>query len=143
MGRRPAMICDGRELAAIFTGGAAGALARAELGQALVTHPGQWPWATFAVNVLGAFLVGYFITRLQERLPLSAYRRPLLGTGFCGGLTTFSTLQLEILRLLDSGDVGLAIAYALASVVAGFLAVALATNLVRRTRLSAGGSARA
>ena len=40
-----------------------------------------WPWMTFAVNVAGAFLLGYFVTRLQERLPLSAYRRPLLGTG--------------------------------------------------------------
>ena len=47
------------------------------------------------MNILGAFLVGYFVTRLQERLPLSSYRRPLLGTGLCGGLTTFSTLQVE------------------------------------------------
>ena len=43
---------------------------------------------TFVVNVAGAFLVGFFTTRLQERLPVSAYRRPLLGTGLCGGLTT-------------------------------------------------------
>ena len=60
--------------------------------------PRVWPWVTFAVNVAGAFLLGYFATRLQERLPLSAYRRPLLGTGFCGALTTFSTMQLELLQ---------------------------------------------
>ena len=41
----------------------------------------SWPWVTFAANIAGAFLLGYFATRLQERLPLSAYRRPLLGTG--------------------------------------------------------------
>jgi CrcB protein len=128
---------DRRELAAIFAGGCLGAVARAELAQALPTHPGQWPWATFIVNVVGAFLVGYFITRLQERLPLSAYRRPLLGTGLCGGLTTFSTMQLEMLRMLDAGDTGLAVAYALASVAAGFLAVAVATNLTRRGRVFA------
>jgi CrcB protein len=120
-----------RTLAAIFAGGALGAVARAELATALPVHPGTWPWATFAVNIVGAALLGWFTTRLQERLPLSVYRRPFLGTGICGGLTTFSTMQLELLKLLDAGDVGLALAYAAASVVAGFGAVLLATNLVR------------
>jgi fluoride exporter len=123
---------DRRELAAIFAGGSAGAVARAEVVQALPPTPGHWPWATFLVNVAGAFMLGYFVTRLQERLPLSAYRRPALGTGFCGGLTTFSTMQLELLQMLDSNCIGLALGYALASVAAGFLAVAAATNLVRR-----------
>jgi CrcB protein len=128
---------DRRELAAIFVGGFAGAIARAELAQALPTHPGQWPWATFTVNLVGALLVGYFTTRLQERLPLSAYRRPLLGTGLCGGLTTFSTMQLELLRMFDAGNVGLALAYAVVSITAGFAAVALASNLTRRARVLA------
>jgi CrcB protein len=127
---------DRRELAAIFAGGSIGAIARAELATAMPTRPGQWPWATFIVNIAGAFLVGYFTTRLQERLPLSSYRRPLLGTGFCGGLTTFSTMQVELLQMLDANDVGLATAYALISVVAGFIAVAVATNLVRRARVT-------
>jgi CrcB protein len=128
------MRIDGRELAAIFAGGFAGAAARAEVGQALPYTPGHWPWATFGVNVLGALLVGYFTTRLQERLPPSAYRRPLLGTGLCGGLTTFSTMQLELLRMLDDDRLGLALGYAGASVAAGLAAVALATNWVRRPR---------
>jgi CrcB protein len=127
---------DRREIAAIFVGGFAGAVARAELLEALPYRVGSWPWATFIVNVAGAFLLGYFATRLQERLPVSAYRRPLLGTGLCGALTTFSTMQVELLRMLDTDHVGLALAYALASVAAGFLAVVLATNLVRRARLS-------
>jgi CrcB protein len=127
---------DRRELAAIFGGGAAGTIARAELGVALAPHPGRWPWATLIVNLAGAFLLGYLATRLQERLPLSTYRRPLLGTGLCGGLTTFSTMQLELLQMLDQDRFGLAAGYALVSVGGGFLAVALATNLVRRTRLT-------
>jgi CrcB protein len=128
---------DARELAAIFAGGFVGAVARAEVAQALPFHPGSWPWATFLVNIVGAFLLGYLSTRLQERLPVSAYRRPLLGTGLCGALTTFSTMQVEILRMLDQGDVGLALAYALTSITVGFFAVMLATNLVRRARLTA------
>lgn len=127
---------DARELAAIFAGGFVGAIARAELVQALPSAAGTWPWATFIANLVGAFLLGYFITRLQERLPVSAYRRPLLGTGLCGGLTTFSAMQLELLRMLDAGRIGLAAAYAVASAAAGFLMVLLATNLVRRARLA-------
>src|SRR5881227_292535 len=128
---------DIRELAAIFAGGALGALARAGLLEWLPPHPGRWPWATFIVNVAGAFLLGYFVTRLQERLPLSSYRRPLLGTGLCGALTTFSTMQIELLRMLDAGDIALAASYAAVSVAAGFLAVAVATNVVRRARVTA------
>lgn len=127
---------DTRELAAIFAGGFIGAIARAELVVAFPGATGEWPWATSIANVGGAFLLGYFVTRLQERLPLSAYRRPLLGTGLCGALTTFSTLQLELLGMLDRGDWALALAYAAAGIVAGFLAVALATGMTRRARLT-------
>jgi CrcB protein len=125
------MRVDRRELAAIFVGGFIGALARYGLLEIFPTHPGSWPWATFIANVVGAFLLGWFTTRLQERLPLSAYRRPFLGTGVCGGLTTFSTLQVELLDLLDHGSVGLAVGYAAASIAAGLLAVGAATNIVR------------
>jgi fluoride exporter len=130
------MVLDRRELAAIFVGGFIGAVARAQLAQALPARTGEWPWATFSVNIVGALALGYFTTRLQERLPLSAYRRPLLGTGFCGGLTTFSTMQVELLNMLDTGQIVLALTYAVVSITAGFAAVAAATNLVRRTRLT-------
>jgi CrcB protein len=69
-------------------------------------------------------------------MPLSAYRRPFVGTGLCGALTTFSALQLELLELLDGAHLGLAAGYATASLAAGFLAVGLGTNLVRRARLA-------
>jgi CrcB protein len=123
-------------LVAIFGGGVLGAIARAELAEALPTHAGEWPWATFIVNLAGAFLLGYLTTRLQERLPLSAYRRPFLGTGFCGALTTFSTVQTELVRMLDTGNVVLAIGYTAASIAGGFLLVAAGTNIVRRARLT-------
>jgi CrcB protein len=128
---------DVRELAAIFLGGAVGAVARTELSEAFPSADGRWPWVIFAINVSGAFILGYFVTRLQERLPLSTYRRPLAGTGFCGALTTFSTMQLELLTMIDHHRYGLASAYAATSIAAGYLAVFAATSIVRRLRLLA------
>ena len=55
---------DGRELAAVFVGGALGTLARAAFETLAAPDPGRWPWPTFVVNILGAFLLGYFTTRL-------------------------------------------------------------------------------
>jgi CrcB protein len=127
---------DRQELAAIFAGGFAGALVRAALERTLVAAPGQWPWATFIVNMLGAALLGYFVTRLQERLPPSLYRRAFLGTGICGALTTFSTVMVELAKMLEGGHVLLAVAYAAVSIVGGFAAVFMATKLVRRARLA-------
>jgi CrcB protein len=128
---------DRRELLAIFAGGAAGALLRVGMGRLSATGAPAWPWITFAINLAGAFLLGFFVTRLQERLPLSSYRRPLLGTGFCGALTTFSTVQVELLRMLDADRYGLAVGYAAASVACGFAGVHLATALVRHVRMLA------
>jgi CrcB protein len=128
---------DRRELAAIFAGGVIGAPIRGALEEALPHAATSWPWATFIVNVVGAFLLGYVATRLQERLPTSTYRRPLLGTGFCGALTTFSTMQLELLRMIDHDRFALAVGYAAASVTLGFAAVWLATAVVRRVRVMA------
>jgi CrcB protein len=125
---------DRRELIAIFIGGALGALLRAGLGELDPDPAPAWPWTTFAINVAGAFLLGYLVTRLQERLPLTSYVRPFVGTGFCGALTTFSTMQLELLKMIDAHRYALAAGYASASVVAGFVAIVLATALVRRVR---------
>lgn len=126
---------DFRELSAIFAGGALGALARAALATLAVPDPASWPWPTFTVNIVGAVLVGYFTTRLLERLPLSSYRRPLLGTGLCGGLTTFSTMQVETLRMIEHHHWALAASYTIVSIVVGLLAVHLATALTRRVRV--------
>ena len=119
---------------AVFVGGCAGALARAGLASVLPTGEGAWPWATFTANIGGTALLAFVVTRLQERLPPSTYRRPLLGTGFCGALTTFSTLQIEIIRLGRDGHEGLAGAYLAASLVAGLLAMLAVSKLVRRAR---------
>jgi fluoride exporter len=125
---------DRPELLAIAYGGALGALARVGVAEALPTTVSRWPWATFAVNIAGALMLGYFVTRLQERLPVSTLRRPLLGTGLCGAFTTFSTVQIELLRMVDHHAYGLAVGYLLASVLGGYLAVFVSSALVRRVR---------
>ncbi len=129
------MRADPREIAAIFVGGMIGALLRAHLAEAWAPEPGTWPWATFSVNLTGALLLGYMVTRMGERLSVSGYARPFVGTGLCGALTTFSAMQLELLEMIDSGAYALASLYAVSSVLLGLLAVGVSTGLVRRARL--------
>jgi fluoride exporter len=121
-----------RLLLAIFVGGAAGALLRAGLEQAFPASGHEWPWTTFFVNVLGAALLAYVATRFQERLPPSTYPRPFLGTGLCGALTTFSTLQIEVIKLCRNDHAVIGVSYLVASVIAGLVVVQVATALVRR-----------
>jgi CrcB protein len=121
-------------VAAVLAGGAAGTLARAGTAQALPAGPGGWPWATFVVNLAGTLLLAWLVTRLTETVPPARYVRLLLGTGFCGALTTFSTLQVETLRLAKDGHAGLAAAYAAASLAAGMLVAIGATVAARRRR---------
>jgi CrcB protein len=125
---------DRRELIAIFVGGAVGAVARAQLEEALPHEPGDWPWATFAVNVAGALVLAWLTTRLTEMVAPTRYWRFLLGTGFCGALTTFSTFQIEVIELAREGSAPLAAAYATASLAAGMLVTAGATVAARRRR---------
>jgi len=120
--------------AAVFAGGCLGTVARAGLAQAFPPGNGV-PWGTLIANVVGTALLAWFATRLQERLPPSTYRRPLLGTGVCGALTTFSTLQVELLRLGRDGNADLAVAYFVVSLAAGLIAMFTVTRLVRRARL--------
>jgi CrcB protein len=119
---------DARTVAAVFVGGAAGTLARAALATAAVPDPGRWPWPTFVANIVGSVLLGFIGTRLAT----TDIRRPLWGTGVCGGLTTFSTVQVETLLMIQHGKYLMAVGYTAAGIVAGLLAVHLARGRVRR-----------
>jgi fluoride exporter len=109
---------------AVMLGGAVGTLARAGVAEVLPVTPGAWPWATLLVNLIGTAILGWVVAADRWR--------PLVGTGFCGALTTFSTFQVELLGMLDADHAALAAGYAAASLAAGGLAVALATNVSRR-----------
>lgn len=115
---------EARLLAVIFCGGVVGTLLRAVVVEALPPEAGHWPWATFLVNVAGAALLGWIATGRGPGDPA----RALVGTGFCGALTTFSTMQLEVVRMLDASRIGLALLYVAGSVAAGLLAAAAGTR---------------
>jgi CrcB protein len=122
---------DPRKLAAIYAGGVLGALIRVGLAEVASVGPGQWPWATFAVNMVGALMLGYFFTLFQDH-PQESLHHPFLGVGVCGTLTTFSTMQLELFEMVDGGYLGLAAAYAAVTIAAGYLCVRLGIGLERR-----------
>ncbi len=107
---------------AVASGGALGGPAR--YGMGLLLPGGGWafPWATFAVNVSGCFLLGTLLVLLAERFPPSRHARPFLGTGFLGAYTTFSMFAVETDLLVRAGRIGLAAAYALGSTLASLLA---------------------
>jgi CrcB protein len=124
-----------RRLAAIYVGGILGALARVGLAEATPHGPDEWPWATFAVNMAGALLIGYLVARLRDH-PEDGLAHPFLTTGICGTLTTFSTLQLELFEMVDGGHLGLAAAYVGATLAAGYAFVRLGIALERRPEVA-------
>jgi len=80
---------------------------------------------------VGGFLLGAVVTLVVERWPGDRFLRPLGAVGFCGGFTTFSTLAVEVDRRVQHGRVGLATAYLVISLVAGFVAVLAGISLSR------------
>ena len=114
---------------AIAVGGAVGAIARVLLGEALPVGTGL-PWATLIANVAGAALLGAIATVPVAAGRLGELRMPLVGIGFCGGLTTFSALSWELFDLIDRGSVAVAVAYATLSLVLGMAALVAARRVV-------------
>ncbi|MDV3221818.1 fluoride efflux transporter CrcB [Intrasporangium sp.] len=126
-------------LAVIALGGAVGAAARYAAGQAWPSTPGEVPWATFAVNVIGSFLLGLLMVYVTDVWPPRRYVRPFLGVGVLGGFTTFSTYALDTRALLEEGRVGAAGVYVLATLVlavGGVLVGAIVAQALTRTRVT-------
>jgi fluoride exporter len=133
-------------LAVIGAGGAIGSAARYGAVLAMPPHLDAFPVATFLVNVVGAVILGAVAALPTDWLSAHELTRPAIGTGFCGGLTTFSTMTLEIYQRSPAHST-LAATYAVTSLVAapssawaGFSLTQTARTVSRKRRASAGAT---
>jgi CrcB protein len=121
-------------IAAVFVGGALGALSRYGLDRLIEQRSeSSFPWSTFAINVSGCVLVGFLIAAIVDRHSAPDWLRAGLVVGFCGGYTTFSTFAQETLDLVETREVAIAALSVSANVVLGVLAVVVGARLARFT----------
>ena len=109
----------------VAIGGAVGSVARFKLSGFVLHHTIDWrfPAGTFIVNVLGCLVAGLLAALAEKHDFFDAQMRLLLFTGFLGGFTTFSAFGLETMNLVRRGEIGIASANVLLSVVAGLAAL--------------------
>ncbi|PFG44709.1 CrcB protein [Isoptericola jiangsuensis] len=127
---------DPRLLALVAAGGALGSVLRYAVALALPHASAGWPWPTFTVNFVGAFVLGWLLETLARRGPESPRLRAVrlfAGTGVLGGFTTYSALGLELTRLAQDGAWGVAVAYAAATLAVGTTAALAGVLLGSRT----------
>jgi CrcB protein len=118
-------------LAAVTVGGMIGAAARYQAGVWWPTARGHFPYTTLDINVFGCALIGVLLVLVTDVFTNRRLLRPFLGTGVLGGFTTFSTYNVDIKRLLQSGHTLLAMVDLFGGVIAALVAVTVATRLTR------------
>ena len=120
-----------KQLLLVFLGGGFGSALRFLVGKYMNSTQTGIPWGTFAANILGSLLIGIILGLAAKNNTLSQNQTLLLGTGFCGGFTTFSTFAYENHVFLKSGDFASFAFYTIGSFVVGFLAVFLGMYLIK------------
>ncbi len=119
-------------LVSVAVGGVVGSLGRYAVGAALPHAPGAFPWATFCVNVTGAFAMGLLVAYLVDRPGVHRLARPFVGVGVLGGWTTFSALAVDVVQLGTHQQVPVALLYVAATFIVGTLAVAAGSLVGQR-----------
>lgn len=108
-------------LAWVAAGGAIGAMCRYLMMSAFTST--TFPYATLSVNTLGGFVMGVLVVLFTRILPVPLVIQSFLTVGILGGFTTFSTFSLDMMRLLERGEIFAALLYALASVIGSVAAL--------------------
>lgn len=123
---------DAGLLGAVATGGVVGSLGRYGVGLTLTHAAGTFPWSTVVVNVTGSMAMGLLVVWVLSMREPHPWLRPFLGVGVLGGWTTFSTYALDIHTLATAGRGQAAMAYLVASLVVGLVAVGLGITVGER-----------
>ena len=110
-----------KKLSVVSLGGIVGSLARWVTSLIIVDH--GFPWATLLVNYVGAVLLTIIVLYIKHHDNPSWWWRPALGTGFCGGFTTYSAFAVKIDQYLNANNYRAVISYALASLLGTFILV--------------------
>ena len=129
-------------LLAIALGGALGAPARYGVARLIHAAPDGFPWATFWTNLTGSFALGLILVAIIEWFPPTRYLRPFVATGFLGAYTTCWAFAVETDLLVKNGHAAVAVAYSVASLGGGILAVWAGIWTARAVRLLERGSRR-
>lgn len=119
-----------KQIILVFIGGGFGSVLRFIISK-YINHSGGFPVGTFVANVLGSLIIGLILGLALKQNSLTENQTLLLGTGFCGGFTTFSTFAYENQSFLRSGDFTLFAVYTISTFVLGFLAVFAGMYIVR------------
>ena len=125
-------MAETKRLGLVAVGGVIGALLRYAVALTLgaptdQAQAGYWPWATLIVNLVGALAIGVLAGALTRRE--GNVLGPFLITGLLGGFTTVSALAIEVVAVFETGAVGVAATYFVATIAGGFIAVALGHRL--------------
>ena len=120
-----------RILATVSAGGVLGGTARYGVEHLVPTAEDGFPWGTFLINIVGAFVLGFLLVLILELWPARRYLRPLLAIGFLGSFTTFSTWMLQVYELADADRMGLAVGYLGFTVATGLVVTGLGLLLGR------------
>lgn len=135
--RRSAIVHAHRDpllLGTVFVGGACGTAIRSLLGDAFPHPAGTWPWTTFCINAIGAFVLGFLLEALVRSGEDTGGRRLArlgVGTGVLGGFTTYSTFMVETTQLSWSLATGYVAATVVLGALAAWLGIRAAKPLVR------------